>query len=70
LALPWGRCRVVHRDWTKKARAEKTKTIESVFVDTDASLAIRSGVSGLLIPPYDAIGVGMVKNAWVTCQNN
>src|SRR6478735_5352988 len=39
LALPWGR--VVHRDWTKKARAEKIKTIESVFVDSDASLTIR-----------------------------
>jgi hypothetical protein len=46
LALPW-RCRVVHRDWTKKARAEKTKTIESVFVDSDAGLTIRRCVSGL-----------------------
>lgn len=34
--------RVVHRDWTKKARAEKIKTIESVSVDFDASLTIRN----------------------------
>ena len=48
LALPWGRCRVVHRDWTKKARAEKIKTIESVFLSI-LMLALRSVrcVSGL-----------------------
>jgi hypothetical protein len=67
MALPW-RCRVVRR--TKKAHAEKTKTIEGAFVDSDTSLTIRRCVLGVLITPYDAIGVGMVGNARITRQNN